>query len=113
LEDGTTTVVTTPQEKGADVRLALDVVNLARTKQFDVGIIFSQDQDFAEVVQEVRAIAKEQDRWIKLASAFPSGEYATSDRGIAGTDWFKIDQALYDTCLDSYDYRPKKFQPAT
>jgi uncharacterized LabA/DUF88 family protein len=111
LDDGTATVVTTPQEKGVDVRLALDVVQLARTKQFDVGVIYSQDQDLAEVVQEVKAIAREQDRWIKLASAFPFGEYATYDRGIAGTDWFKIDQDMYNKCLDPYDYRPKKFQP--
>jgi hypothetical protein len=104
-------VVTTPQEKGVDVRLALDVVQLARTKQFDVGVIYSQDQDLAEVVQEVKAIAREHDRWIKLASAFPFGEYATYDRGIAGTDWFKIDQDMYNKCLDPYDYRPKKFQP--
>ena len=75
-------------------------------------IDFQPGSGLAEVVPEVRAIAREQDRWIKLASAFPSGEYATSDRGIDGTDWFKIERALY-TCLDPYDYRPKKFQPGT
>jgi uncharacterized LabA/DUF88 family protein len=110
LDDGSITEVTTPQEKGIDVRVALDIVRLARTKQFDVGVIFSQDQDLAEVVEEVKHISKEQDRWIKLVSAFPSGSYATSNRGIAGTDWFRIDQSMYDRCLDPFDYRPKKFQ---
>ncbi len=110
LDDGTTQEVTTPQEKGVDVRLALDIVNLARTRQFTVGVIYSQDQDLAEVVTEVRQIAKEQDRWIKLISAFPSGNKATSVRGINGTDWHRIDQATYDSCLDPKDYRPKEFQ---
>jgi uncharacterized LabA/DUF88 family protein len=110
LDDGTTTEVTTPQEKGVDVRLALDVVRLARTKQFDVGVIFSQDGDLAELVEEIKEIAKEQGRWIRLACAFPFGDYASYDRGIAGTEWIKIDQATYDACLDPFDYRPKRFQ---
>jgi uncharacterized LabA/DUF88 family protein len=110
LDGGTFTEVTTPQEKGVDVRLALDVVHLARTKQFDVGVIYSQDQDLAELVAEVKAIAKEQNRWIRLACAFPSGQYASYHRGIAGTEWVQIEQDLYDACLDPFDYRPKKFQ---
>ena len=81
-----------------------------RTKQFDVGVIFSQDGDLAELVEEVKAISREQNRWIRLASAFPFGEYASYDRGIAGTEWVRIDQATYDACLDSFDYRPKRFQ---
>ncbi|MBX9588977.1 MAG: hypothetical protein K2X43_06720 [Hyphomonadaceae bacterium] len=64
----------------------------------------------AEVVEEVKAISKEQDRWIKLVSAFPSGPGATATRGIAGTAWHRMDQETYDRCLDRYDYRPKKFQ---
>jgi uncharacterized LabA/DUF88 family protein len=111
--DGTTLTVTTPQEKGIDVRIALDVVHAARTKQFDVGVIYSQDQDLAEVAAEVRNIAREQDRWLKLVSAFPSGPRATALRGINKTDWFRIDQETYDKCLDPRDYRPKQFQPAT
>lgn len=42
---GRETIITTPQEKGVDVRLALDVISTARTKQWDVAVIFSQDQD--------------------------------------------------------------------
>jgi len=33
-------IITTPQEKGIDVRLALDLVSLARKLQFDVALIF-------------------------------------------------------------------------
>jgi hypothetical protein len=105
---GKATVVTTPQEKGIDIRLALDVVSTARTRQWDVAVIFSQDQDLAEVVHEVREISKEQDRWTQICCAFPSGPHATSSRGIDKTTWFKMDQTLYDACIDPTDYRPKR-----
>lgn len=107
-DDGQPVVSVTPQEKGIDVRLALDLVSCARTKQFDIALIFSQDQDLQEVVQEIADIAKEQDRWIRVACAFPGGPNASSGRGIDKTDWFKMDQEFYDKCLDPWDYRPKK-----
>ena len=105
--DGTTKIIHTPQEKGIDVRLALDVVRLTRTNQLDVAVIFSQDQDLAEVAEEIREIAMSQQRWVKIVSAFPIGPNATTERGIDKTDWFGMDQAFYDACLDPRDYRPK------
>jgi hypothetical protein len=104
--DGKEEVITTPQEKGIDVRLALDLVSLARKRQFDIAIIFSQDQDLQEVVQEIADISKEQERWITIACAFPSGPNASSTRGIDKTDWLEMDQGFYDQCLDPRDYRP-------
>lgn len=106
--DGKLQMVTTAQEKGIDLRLALDLVSLARKKQFDVALIFSQDQDLNEVVQEIAEISAEQQRWIGITCAFPSGPNATYDRGIDKTDWFKMDQAFYDQCLDPRDYRPAR-----
>jgi uncharacterized LabA/DUF88 family protein len=106
--DGSKKVERVAHEKGIDVRLALDVVRLARQKQYDVAVVFSQDQDLSEVVAEVVEIAKEQSRWIKVVSAFPSGPQASSKRGINGADWFEIGRELYDANLDPRDYRPKK-----
>jgi uncharacterized LabA/DUF88 family protein len=108
MSDGTTKRIATPHEKGIDVRLALEVVRLAREGQFDVAVIFSQDQDLAEVADEVRAIAQTAGRWIKVACAFPFGPNASAKRGIERTDWIRMDQAFYDACLDPNDYRPKK-----
>jgi uncharacterized LabA/DUF88 family protein len=106
---GNQKITRVPQEKGIDVRLALDIVSTARSRQWDVAVIFSQDQDIAEVVEEVRAISKEQDRWIKICCAFPSGPNATSRRGIDKTDWFRMDREFYDACLDPTDYRPQRW----
>jgi uncharacterized LabA/DUF88 family protein len=52
------------EEKGIDVRIALDVINLAHHNDYDVAVIFSQDQDLSEVAKEIRTIAVEQNRWI-------------------------------------------------
>ena len=62
----------------------------------------------AEVAREVRDIARSEDRWLKIVSAFPYGLNATSKRGIDRTDWFRMDRDFYDACLDLRDYRPKK-----
>ncbi|RPI79484.1 MAG: NYN domain-containing protein [Desulfobacteraceae bacterium] len=108
LADGTTRTILVGQEKGVDVRIALDIVRLAREKQYDVALIFSQDQDLSEAAEEVRLIAAQQDRWIKLASAFPVSPAITDNRGINKTDWIKIDRKIYDTCIDPRDYRLKE-----
>ncbi len=71
-------------------------------------MIFSQDQDLTEVADEVRAISRDQNRWIKIASAFPVSPTFQNQRGINGTDWIHIDRATYDSCLDPNDYRMKK-----
>jgi uncharacterized LabA/DUF88 family protein len=106
--DGTEETITTPQEKGIDVRLALDVVKLARKRQFDVAIIFSQDQDLAEIVEEIKEISVEQNRWIKISCPFPDGPNASYTRGIPGTDWFRMDEVFYNACLDPRDYRARR-----
>jgi uncharacterized LabA/DUF88 family protein len=103
LPDGSVHRFRAGEEKGIDVRIAIDVIRLAHRRVYDVGLIFSQDQDLSEVADEIREIATEQARWIKLASAFPSGAY--NRRGINKTDWLPIDRAIYDVCLDPRDYR--------
>jgi uncharacterized LabA/DUF88 family protein len=102
LSDGTFSYVA--REKGIDVRIAIDIISLADKKQFDAALIFSQDQDLAELVPEIHAISNRQSRWIKLASAYPDGLGTVNDRGINNTDWIKIDQATYDACIDPNRY---------
>ena len=105
LPDGTEHTVLVGEEKGIDVRIALDVIRLAHRREYDVAVVLSQDQDLAEVAEEIRVIAREQDRWIKIVSAFPWSPTSRNRRGIDKTDWIRIDRALYDACLDRRDYR--------
>ena len=62
LPDGTEHTYLTGEEKGIDVRIAIDVIHMAHRREYDVALVFSQDQDLSEVTREIRAIAKEQDR---------------------------------------------------
>lgn len=107
LPDGTTHTFLSGEEKGIDVRIALDVIRMAHRMEYDVALIFSQDQDLSEVAEEIRTIAMEQTRWIKIACAFPFSPTTRNRRGIDKTDWIRIDRATYDACLDRRDYRPK------
>ena len=100
LPDATTFTMRTAEEKGVDVRIALDVIRLAHRRVFDVALVVSQDQDFAEVASEIRVIAREQHRWIKIASAFPLGPATRNRRGINGTDWIPIEQETYERCIE-------------
>jgi len=106
LPGGGTTTALVGQEKGIDVRMALDIVRLAREQRFDVALVFSQDQDLSEAAAEIRQIAANQQRWIKIASAFPVSPTLRNTRGIERTDWVRLDRATYDLCLDPNDYRP-------
>lgn len=106
LPDGQEHSYLVGHEKGIDVRIALDVVRLAHERAYDVGLIFSQDQDLSEVAEEVRLIARRESLWLKLASAFPVSPTTSNRRGIDKTDWVQIDRATYDHCRDPNDYRP-------
>ena len=93
------------QEKGIDVRLALDAVRLVHKAVYDVALIFSQDQDFTELATEIRRIAADQNRWIKVACAYPVSPDSLNKRGIDKTDWIFIDQTFYDQAIDPAKYR--------
>jgi len=98
------TTVPRLQEKGIDLKLGLDLVRMARNKTFDYAIIFSQDGDLVEAVEEVHEIAKEQKRWIQLECAHPVAAGIDS-RPIKRTIPRQITKAIYDPCIDPTDYR--------
>ena len=101
LPDGTEETITVPAEKGIDVRIALDIISMANKNLYDVAILFSQDQDLSEVAKEIRSVAKYQNRWIKIASAYTN----TKVYGIKGTDWITISYEEYASCIDPHNYR--------
>lgn len=107
LPDGSIHSFLDGDEKGIDVRIAIDVIRLAHANKCDVALLFCRDQDLSEAAEEVRIIAREQKRWIKVASAFPYSPAVRSARGINKTDWIQIDRATYEACIDRRDYRPK------
>ncbi|MFO7639379.1 MAG: NYN domain-containing protein [bacterium] len=105
LPDGTQRTVLVGQEKGVDVRIALDMVRAARENRCDVLAVFSQDQDLSEVAEDIRVIARQQNRWLKIASVFPVSPTIRNLRGINKTDWVRLTRQVYDSCIDTRDYR--------
>jgi len=105
LPDGSETTVLIGQEKGIDIRIALDIIRYTLDGAFDVALVFSQDQDLSEVAEDIRKISLNQSRWIKIASVFPVSPTSKNVRGINKTDWVKVDRAIYDACIDKTDYR--------
>lgn len=108
LPDGTIHSFLHGEEKGIDVRLALDIVSSANRNEYDVALIFSQDQDLSEVADEIREISRMHNRWIKIACAYPVSPTTKNRRGINNSEWIKLTKAEYDLCLDPKDYRAKK-----
>ena len=108
LPDGKQHTFLVGAEKGVDIRLALDIIRMALRNEYDVALIFSQDQDLSEVADELRDIARVQGRWIKMASGFPSSPATHNRRGIDRTDWIQIERTTYDACIDPRDYRPRR-----
>jgi hypothetical protein len=104
------------QEKGIDVRIAIDIISTAISARCNVILLFSQDQDFSEVAGEIRAIAKQRqrNRWLKIASAYPYEPApsclslvppkSSNIRGVNETDWIRISRPEYDSCLDPAQY---------
>jgi len=107
LPDGTQHTFVDGDEKGIDVRLALDIISCANAGSYDIAVVFSRDQDLSEVAEELRTIAKQQGRFIKMVSVFPFSPVVKAYRGINKTDWIRLDKADYDKCIDTRDYRPK------
>ncbi len=95
------------KEKGIDVRIALDVARGVRNEDFDIALIFSQDQDFQEVVKEVRDMSQQDNRWLKTASAYPLRQDDKNCRGVDGADFaIPMDRGTVARCLDTWIERP-------
>lgn len=98
--------VLSAREKGIDLRLALDVMSVSRRPDCANILILSRDQDFQEVVRDVRTMCDFTRREIGMWSAFPEviGEPALN-RGIDGTRMIRITREDYDRVRDPADYR--------
>ena len=91
-------------EKGIDLKLGLDLVRYANSRSYDVAIVFSQDGDLVEAVEEVHRIAAEQNRWVQVECAHPFTPVGNCYH-INRTLQRQITRVMYDGCIDPTDYR--------
>jgi uncharacterized LabA/DUF88 family protein len=90
-------------EKGIDLRLGLDLVKHTTAQLFDVAMIFSQDGDLAEAVQDAYEIAAQQKRRIVVECCYPV-DGISPQYGINKAVAVEFDRILYDSCIDPTDY---------
>lgn len=101
---GNTIVRKVPREKGIDVRIALDIVAAVYDQKCENIVVFSQDQDLAEAIQEGIRIARQQGRTVGMYSAFPTGVTARDAGGLARTKQLPFDWDVYKDCKDPKAY---------
>jgi uncharacterized LabA/DUF88 family protein len=53
LPDGAEHIYLSGEEKGIDVRIAIDLIRMAHHGDYDVAVVLSQDQDLSEVASEI------------------------------------------------------------
>ena len=87
------------REKGIDVRIMLDLTRLTLDRHMDVALVFSQDNDFAEVAREIHALNRKQGHFIRIASAYPFSTRTVNRRGINHTMWVQFNRTDWDSCL--------------
>ncbi|CAN0309761.1 unnamed protein product, partial [Chrysoparadoxa australica] len=69
-------------------------------------IIVSRDQDFVEVVDDIKMMADFTRRDIGLWSAFPASSLMPKhNRGINGTKELKISQEMFSRCYEEIGYQ--------
>lgn len=101
------------REKGIDLCLALDVMEISRRHDCSHIVIVSRDQDFQEVIKKINIMCDFEQRDITIWSAYPVGK-STPDhiRGIDGTKEIRITFDDYQGMIDTRDYRGS-FAPGT
>lgn len=96
----------TGQEKGVDIRIALDAIQLVLDESCDAIIVFSTDQDFQQIRPTALRVAQKLGTQIRIKSSFPrTSSYFV--RGIEGTDWVPFGPQTYRLSLDPKNYWPK------
>jgi hypothetical protein len=68
----------------------------------DVVLLFSKENKYIELVNQIKKLAREEDRWIKIVSVFPYQE-GLGKKGYAGinyTDWMPINANTYRACSE-------------
>lgn len=94
------------QEKGVDVRMAVDFAMMAVRDEYDIGVLMSNDSDFRPVLEEVDGLGSktvEVAAWRPL-TAQPRRLWIGRNR--PWCNW--IDHAAYSSIQDETDYAPSR-----
>lgn len=100
--DGQWQLYRCPQEKGVDVRLALDMVAAAYENKCDAMVIMTEDSDLQQAVDRCLQIARSQDRKLLIANAFPHDPSNPAPRrSLRDAIPLRFDRDFYETHLQA------------
>ena len=89
------------QEKGVDVMLAVDVVDMARTDAYDTAVVFSADTDLLPALEAAVDIGKRVETATWRGPGESRGPLRIKQRGL----WnHYLDRACFDRVRDDTDY---------
>jgi hypothetical protein len=93
-----------PQEKGVDVALAVDLVLMAVKKEFDVGVLVSNDTDLLPALEGVLALENSPVE-VEVASWQPDSGHGYRLRIPEVSLWCNwLDRTDYEAAADRRDY---------
>lgn len=84
-----------------------DVIADICNGEADVVVLITKDGSLSPLVQKIKDVSVEDEKWIKVVNAFPyrqSHMPNTYHRGIDGCDWFHITEAMYIKSLLPHHY---------
>lgn len=98
-----------PQEKGVDVKIAVDMVTMAMRDEFDIAVLFSNDTDFVPAIESVMNI-KGSDLACEVATWVPSDGRRIKPIQLAGRRlWVnRLSRADYNRVEDNTDYTRRR-----
>ncbi|MDQ2743321.1 MAG: NYN domain-containing protein [Chloroflexota bacterium] len=93
------------EEKGIDVRLTVDFISMAITRQYDIGILMSEDTDLVPAIEAALALPPATGVICEVAAWKPMNGYARR-LNVPGTSlWCHfMSEADYRTVADPTDY---------
>ena len=96
------------REKEVDVKLAVDLVNFARDRRFDVGILFSADGDFRPALRYIRDDLEQSPRVDVAAWGVQTDRKFISLEGNPKLIVHWVPKDSYTTVADLENYPPRK-----
>jgi len=93
-----------PNEKGIDVKIALDILQHASYGLYDLAIIFSTDSDLLPAIEEIKKLRDYREVWLDVNCAYIYCPEKGLERGLPNIDWLRITKQIYDNCRDETDY---------
>jgi hypothetical protein len=91
------------EEKGIDVKMALDIVTMAIDDSYDIGVVVSSDTDLHPAIEYVLNSSKLSKR-IEVAAWYSSSYRSRLSLPGVRIWCHQLDRSIYDRLADNTDY---------